>query len=153
MFVGRAGIGSLIASADCQEFCQPPLDPSQSLMACNGPGPPGVRRMALRLRDGKCSITSVADPAPIEGLEVLRHVENGDVEDVIWERAALSRIILSDEFCSLDDAEALKRGKAFGHAADPQSLKQNYGRGAPALCHLAALACLAATRVPHSQGR
>ena len=30
--------------------------------------------MALRLRDGKCSIASVADPAPIEGLEVLpRH--------------------------------------------------------------------------------
>src|SRR5262245_51754951 len=74
MFVGRAGIGSLIASADRQEFCQPPLDPSQSLMACNGPGPPGVRRMALRLRDGKCSIASVADPASIEGLEVLRHV-------------------------------------------------------------------------------
>jgi hypothetical protein len=44
----------------------------------------------------------------------------------------LSRIILNDEFCSLDDAKALKRGKAFGHA-NPQSLKQNYGRGAPAL--------------------
>ena len=51
--------------------------------------------MALRLRDGKCSIASVADPAPIEGLEVLRHVENGDVEDVIWGRAALSRFLLS----------------------------------------------------------
>jgi hypothetical protein len=47
-------------------------------------------------------------------------------------KSSLSRIILSDEFCSLDDAKALKRGKAFGHAANPQSLKQNYGRGAPA---------------------
>jgi hypothetical protein len=57
--------------------------------------------MALRLPDGKCSIASVADPAPIEGLEILRPVENGDVEDVIWERATLSRIIPSDEFGSL----------------------------------------------------
>ena len=41
--------------------------------------------------------------------------------------------MLSDGFCSLDDAKALKRGKAFGHTANSQSLKQNYGRGAPAL--------------------
>src|SRR5262245_29029493 len=78
------------------------------------------------------SIRSRRSP-PIEGLEVLRHVENGDVEDVICERAALSRIILSDEFCSLDDAKTMKRGKAFGHAAKPQSLKTELWRGAPAL--------------------
>jgi len=92
------------------------------------PWPPAIRT---------CGMVSVRSRRSLiqrqSKVSILRHVENGDVEDVIWERAALSRIILSDEFCSLDDAKALKRGKAFGHAANLQSLKQNYGRGAPAL--------------------